>query len=92
MDHRINGLLGSRRSGSDPYGSTGQSFASSTGGSAAGTLGPMIGGTSGAVAITRAGGGVADVASGRVSLAILEGIAIGLVVFYIWTHGLQDGL
>jgi hypothetical protein len=29
--------------------------------------------------------------SGRLSLALLEGIVLGLVGFYIWTHKIQGG-
>lgn len=90
MDSRISALLPSR-SGGAAVGGDGPSYASSGGGTTAGTLSPMIGGVTASIT-TRAGTGVADITSGRISLAMLEVIAVGLVVFYVWTHGLQDGL
>lgn len=32
-----------------------------------------------------------NVLDGRMSLAALEGIVLGMVVFYIWTRGVQGG-
>lgn len=37
------------------------------------------------------GEGTRGLIAGRVSLILLEGIVLGLVGFYIWTHNVQGG-
>ena len=35
--------------------------------------------------------GVGEVASGRISLIMLDTLVIGLIAFYLWTHSVQRG-
>lgn len=32
-----------------------------------------------------------SILEGRISLVLMEGIVLGIVGFYVWTHGIQGG-
>lgn len=57
------------------------------GGTAAVSSGPSAGG----VSFTQARSEISDGMAGRVSLAMLDFIILGMVVFYIWTRNAQGG-